>query len=154
MVVVVSVLLAWIGRGVYKKWYHDVLEASFIFNLIVLTEGTYQVRLSGGNQAALVYTSVSIAFVTFIGIITGAVMNHLQKTRLGKSLARKLKTPSHPNRRTYEDLQEEATEPPLAPAVAVSIVEIDPRPRHQPNQLAVSADYRETALHLLSSRSN
>ena len=54
---------------VYKAWYLNVLEASFIINLLVLAVGTYYVEISGGNQSALTYTSVSVAFATFSGIV-------------------------------------------------------------------------------------
>ena len=54
--------------NVYKAWYLNVLEASFIINLLVLAIGTYYVEISGGNQSALTYTSVSVAFATFCGI--------------------------------------------------------------------------------------
>ena len=54
---------------VYKAWYLNVLEASFIINLLLLAVGTYYVEISGGNQSALTYTSVSVAFATFCGIV-------------------------------------------------------------------------------------
>ncbi len=50
-----------------------------MLNLIVLIGGTYQIRLSGGNQAALVYTSISIAFITFIGTVTCAVVQQVKE---------------------------------------------------------------------------
>ena len=55
---------------VYKSWYLNVLELSFILNLGILAIATYHVKLSGGSQAAVAYTSVGIAFVTFVGIVT------------------------------------------------------------------------------------
>ena len=55
---------------VYKSWYLNALELSFILNLGVLAVATYHVSQSGGNQAAVAYTSVGIAFLTFVGIIT------------------------------------------------------------------------------------
>ena len=55
--------------NVYKAWYLNVLEASFIINLLLLAIGTYYVEISGGNQSALTYTSVSVAFATFCGIV-------------------------------------------------------------------------------------
>ncbi len=76
ILVILSGLQMWawpIGRGVCKKWYLDDLEASFILNLLVLIGGTCQITLSGGNQAALVYTSVGVAFATFIGIFAHSV---------------------------------------------------------------------------------
>ena len=55
---------------VYKSWYLDVLEVSFILNLGILAVATIYVNQSGGSQAAVAYTSVGIAFLTFVGIIT------------------------------------------------------------------------------------
>ena len=60
---------AWIGKQVYRNKYLDILEGSFIFNLGLLAAATYHVRQTSGNQAAVVYTSVSVAFATFIGIV-------------------------------------------------------------------------------------
>ena len=54
---------------IYKKLWLDVLEASFILNLGILAAATYHVRLAGGSQGALSYLSVSIALVTFFGIL-------------------------------------------------------------------------------------
>ena len=56
---------------VYKSWYLNALEVSFILNLSVLTVATYYVKQSDRHQgqAAVVYTSVGIAFLTFVGII-------------------------------------------------------------------------------------
>ena len=71
-------LWAWIGKQVYRHKYLDTLEGSFIFNLGLLAAATYHVRLAGGNQAAVVYTSVSVAFVTFIGILTYHAFQQLQ----------------------------------------------------------------------------
>ena len=55
---------------VYKSWYLNALEVSFILNLGILAAATYHVTLSGGSQAAVAYTSVGIAFLTFVGIAT------------------------------------------------------------------------------------
>ena len=52
--------------NIYKLWYLNVLEAYF---KMVLAIGTYYVELSGWNQNALTYTSVSVAFATFCGIV-------------------------------------------------------------------------------------
>ena len=56
--------------SVYKSWYLNALEVSFILNLGILAAATYHVTLSGGSQAAVAYTSVGIAFLTFVGIVT------------------------------------------------------------------------------------
>ena len=58
----------WIG-SCYKKWYLSLLESSFLCNLAVLASATFYISLAGGNQAAVVYTSVGITFCQFIGIV-------------------------------------------------------------------------------------
>ena len=55
---------------VYKKWSLNALELSFILNLGTLAAATYHVKLPGGSQAAVACTSVGIAFLTFVGIVT------------------------------------------------------------------------------------
>ena len=42
----------------------------FILNLGILAAATYHVKLSGGSQAAVAYTSVGIAFLSFLEIVT------------------------------------------------------------------------------------
>ena len=71
-IVVASFGAVWfIGRGqIYKYWWLDILEVSFFLNLGILAAGTLYIRaVTNGNQAALAYTSVSIAFITFLGIM-------------------------------------------------------------------------------------
>ena len=85
MIIISSVVLQiWVWNasgGVYKQWYLNTLESSFILNLNILAGTTYQVRVAGGNQAAVFYTSVSIALVTFIGIIIYHVCQLAMDTR-------------------------------------------------------------------------
>ena len=64
------VVYAIFGNRIYKIWYIKVLELSFIVNLCVLALATLFVRSTGGNQNAVAFTSVSLAFATFVGIIT------------------------------------------------------------------------------------
>ena len=54
---------------VYKSWYLNALELSFILNVSMLAVATYHLNQSGGSQAAVAYTSVGIAFLTFVGIV-------------------------------------------------------------------------------------
>ena len=54
---------------IYKSWYLNALEVSFILNLGILASATYHVNQSDGSQAAVAYTSVGIAFLTFVGIV-------------------------------------------------------------------------------------
>ena len=55
---------------VYKSWCLNALELSFILNLGMFAAATYHVKLSGGSQGAVTYTSVGIAFLSFLGIVT------------------------------------------------------------------------------------
>ena len=79
-------LWAWVSGGVYKNWCLDALEGSFVLNLIVLSVATYHVQLSGGNQLAVGYTSVSIAFATFIGILAYHIFQQVRHTKLWKKM--------------------------------------------------------------------
>ena len=56
---------------IYKKLYLDVLEISFILNLGILAGTTYYVKFAvvPVSQAAVAYTSVGIAFATFIVVL-------------------------------------------------------------------------------------
>ena len=71
--------------GVYTKWYLDALEGSFAPNLIVLV-GVYNINLSEGYQLAAGRTSVSIALVTFIGILAYHIFQQLRHTKLWKKV--------------------------------------------------------------------
>ena len=81
---------AWVGGGIYRNWCLDALECSFALNLIILAAATYHVTYhvnhSKQNQLAVGYTSVSIAFATFIGIF---VLQLANVTGITQSLKRK-----------------------------------------------------------------
>ena len=79
-------LWAWVSGGVYKNWCLDGLEGSFILNVIVLSVATYHVKLSGGNQRTVGHTSVTIALVTFIGILAYHIFQQLRQTKLWKKV--------------------------------------------------------------------
>ena len=87
LVIACAGLLTWTlnSGSMFKKWYNNVLESSFIFNLTVLAAASYQVRVEGGNQAAVVYTSVAVAFMTFLGIITFHVIVRVKSSRVWKN---------------------------------------------------------------------
>ena len=72
--------LAWIQNGVYEKVHNKILEASFILNLCIFSAATFHVKEMGGNQAALAYISVGIAFATFSLIFLYHVYLLLSKT--------------------------------------------------------------------------
>ena len=106
-------IIVWLTGRVYEKWWLDALESSFILNLGVLAVGTFHIKLAGGNQAALVYTLVSIAFATFIGIMLYHIYFQLKSTKTGKRLLESIISPFHgiwtkltENSSTAEQLEE------------------------------------------------
>ena len=71
-------VLAWVSGGVYRSWCLNALEGSFALNLIILAASTiftYYVSHSEAAQLAVGYTSVSIALLTFIGILAFQLAN-------------------------------------------------------------------------------
>ena len=70
---------AWISGGVYRNWCLDALEGSFALNLIILAAATSYVDNSKGSQLAVGYTSVSIAFITFIVILAYHIFQQLMR---------------------------------------------------------------------------
>ena len=67
--VILLIVYAMFGNRIYKTWYLNVLELSFIVNLCILDIATFYIRSTGGNQNAVTFTSVSVAFATFVGIV-------------------------------------------------------------------------------------
>ena len=72
---------------IYDTWSLGLLETSFILNLTILAMATLYIRSSGGNQNAATFTSVGIAFATFIGI---AIYHFVQQIQKGIRLWRRL----------------------------------------------------------------
>ena len=64
-----------LGWWIYRNWCLDALECSFALNLIILVAATYHINHSKQNQLVVGYTSVSIAFATFIGTIVFQLAN-------------------------------------------------------------------------------
>ena len=72
-----------INCRIYKKWYLQVLEASFILNLGVLAVASgyiIEVRRNETAETILVSFSAGIAFIEFIGIIIFHSVKQLSKT--------------------------------------------------------------------------
>ena len=72
----------WNFGSVFKFWYLNALEGSFILNLGILVAGTQYILHTGGNQAALTYMSISVALVTFTGIVVYHVCLQVRGTDL------------------------------------------------------------------------
>ena len=69
VIVIISLVVFGLSGRVYKSWCLNALEVSFLLNLGVFAAGTYHVNLTAGDQAAITYTSVGVAFLTFVGIV-------------------------------------------------------------------------------------
>ena len=84
--VTISVLLleslAWLAGGIYRKWFLNALEASFILNLGIIAAG---VNTTGGNHDALMQTFLTIVLLTFIGILAYHVYLQIGKAERIKS---------------------------------------------------------------------
>ena len=65
---------------IYKSWYLGALEMSLLLNLVILSGATYHIKVSGGNQAAVTFFLLSIAFITFVGIIVFHIFLQISKT--------------------------------------------------------------------------
>ena len=52
----------------------------------MLVGATFCVKISGGNQLVVGYTSVSITLATFIGILTYHIFQQLRHTKLWKKV--------------------------------------------------------------------
>ena len=71
LVTVAASLLAYtaLTGHLYKKSYVSLLDTVSLLNLAILGGGALYTDLAGGNRAALVFTSVGVAFVQLVGIV-------------------------------------------------------------------------------------
>lgn len=78
--------LFWGLGGVYRKTWLSILEFTFLLNLGILSSATmYSELVDGQQKAGIIYTSVSIAFGTFVGILGHHVYEQVWKTDLLKA---------------------------------------------------------------------
>ncbi len=73
-----------LGFRIYKTWSLGLLETSFILNLNIFSLSSFYIRSTGGNQNAVTFTSVGMAFATFIGIVVYHSVQQIKGTRLWK----------------------------------------------------------------------
>ena len=79
---------AWVSGGVYRNWCLDTLEGSFVLNLTILAASTIYINVSNGNQLAVGYTSISVAFATFIGIFIYNILQQVKHSELCKKFTK------------------------------------------------------------------
>ena len=92
VVVCVQSLVGVFGSpNIYKSQRIAVLDAAFLFNLVILSAATYYCQQSDGNQAAVGYTSLGVAFLIFVVILIYHVFMQVKDTAFGRKLSRKWK---------------------------------------------------------------
>ena len=74
--------------GVYKLVYLNLLESFFLVNLICFSGTTLYITLTGGNQVAVVCTSVGFAFAVFVVLLLHGAYRSLRDSRCIKHFPR------------------------------------------------------------------
>ena len=122
-VTVLAILLCctWIIGIVYKNMALNILEASFILNLLILSSWTvYSRHASNGDssdgQTALVCTSTGVAFATFICILFYHTYLYFRSSKLHQWFKRhNVKQGNRREMRAVEGSEESALDPPTSP---------------------------------------
>ena len=91
--VVIAILTwAWMAGGIYENRWLDVLEASIMLNLGILTAATYYYKMQVNKSPVYVtLTSLGVVFLTFIGIMAYHVHLTLKNTHYGRKVMLKVK---------------------------------------------------------------
>ena len=79
---VIVVILTQLTGKVYVNHYINAIDVSYLLNIGVLASATLYVRSVGGRQDILAYTSLSIAFTTFLGILIYHVLTQIRVSRV------------------------------------------------------------------------
>ena len=91
--VVIAILTwAWMAGGIYENRWLDVLEASIMLNLGILTAATYYYKMQVNNKPLVFVslTSLGVVFLTFIGIMAYHVHLTLKNTHYGRKVVLKV----------------------------------------------------------------
>ena len=75
-----------IGGPIYEKRYLNILETSFILNIIILASGTFGIIKGGRNQLVLSFLSTGLVLTEFVGII----FFHIWRRTVNPTLYQKL----------------------------------------------------------------
>ena len=89
IVCLMSLVGVFSSPGIYKSQWIAVLDASFMLNLVMLCAATYYCQLLGGKQEVVGYTSLGVAFLTFVGILIYHLHMQVKDTAFGKKLSKK-----------------------------------------------------------------
>ena len=129
-VTVLAILLGCTWSTVYKKTVLNILETSFIINLIILSGWTvYNRHASNGDsndgQTALVCTSIGVAFTTFICIIFYHTYLYLKSTKLHQCFKRRtIRRKDIKKREVVEGSVESAVDPPPRRPPTMTVIEL------------------------------
>ena len=70
IVTISASMLGMLVISVYKEWWLGLLEGAFLINLALFSSGALLVEAQQGNKEALACTSLTIAFILFLAIIS------------------------------------------------------------------------------------
>ena len=96
----ISLLHAYSGMSIYKKWPLNVLEVTTYFNILAFTAVKFYIQMVGGNHTAIAYASISIQLMIFVlsvfhhVILEYHILDKVKQTRWCKiGFSRNLTTP-------------------------------------------------------------
>ena len=91
-VVIVILTWAWMAGGIYENRWLDVLEAFIMLNLGILTAVAYYYKMQVNESPVyIIWTSLGVVFLTFIGIMAYHVYLTLKNTHYGRKVMLKVK---------------------------------------------------------------
>ena len=125
-----------IFQGIHKEWPLDILEASSLLNLSILSAATLYIRSAGGNQVAITSTSTGIALATFVGILIHHTYNSITTSTYWRRLVAHLKRHLKTQNTISRELEPLATEAGSSSSDSDSEgVRMEPHARIQPLRL-------------------
>ena len=126
---VVFFCLFWVGR-VYRKWPLYLLETSFFVNLGLLALSIYHVHASEkyeeSDKAPYFNASISIALITFVGILIYHLFMIFRQSKLVSSVTVHVKNKLHTNDESVQLTSDDpdVTTPQQKPIITSTVVEL------------------------------
>ena len=91
-IVFLCLIWGWVVGGIYRKWSLNLLEGSFLVNLGLLALSTCYAQANRGNQAAIAYTSVCIALLTSVGVVSYHTYTVVHRSKLMEIVLSRVKS--------------------------------------------------------------
>ena len=79
-------MISTLVNKIYKRWYLTALDSFFTLNFGVFASATLYIRSAEGNQNVATFTSVSITFITFLGILVYHITLQIKDNNLWKRI--------------------------------------------------------------------